>query len=161
MLASLNFDKQAYDLLQTEQDSTVVIEKLKGLVKEGGLDSAVPPAALEAQLQMMTSPWFRFFLSYDPLPDLKKTKCPVLALYGSKDLQVPPKINLPMLQKAFADAGNNQTDVKELPELNHLFQHAYTGSPTEYAAINETFSPDALKIIGDWLEPRTMGKTNN
>ena len=133
-------------------------ETLKTLVKESGLDAALPPAALEAQLHMMTSPWFRFFLSYDPLPDLKKTKCPVLALYGEKDLQVPPKINLPMLQKAFAEGGNSQADIRQLPELNHLFQHAYTGSPTEYAAIDETFSPEALKMIGDWLLARTKLK---
>jgi fermentation-respiration switch protein FrsA (DUF1100 family) len=158
VLASLNFDKQAYDLLQKEQDSAVVTEKLKGLVKESGMDTALPPPALEAQLHLMTSPWFRFFLSYDPLPDLKKTKCPVLALYGEKDLQVPPKINLPILQKAFTDGGNSQADVRQLPELNHLFQHAYNGSPTEYAAIDETFSPQALQIIGEWVQART--KTN-
>ncbi|MGB7439042.1 MAG: alpha/beta hydrolase [Candidatus Acidiferrum sp.] len=158
VLASLNFDKQAYDLLQTELDATVLLEKLKALVKESQFDTAFPPGALDAQLRMMTSPWFRFFLSYDPLPDFKKTKCPVLGLYGEKDLQVPPKINLPMLQKAFADSGNNQTDVRQLPELNHLFQHAFTGSPTEYAAIDETFSPQALQIIGDWLLARNKVK---
>jgi uncharacterized protein len=154
VLASLNFDKEAYDLLQKEQDSAVVTEKLKALVKESGLDTALPTTALDAQLHMMTSPWFRFFLSYDPLPDLKKIKCPVLALYGEKDLQVPPKINLPMLQKAFADGGNMLANVRQLPELNHLFQHAYTGAPAEYAAINETLSPEALQIIGDWVLAR-------
>ena len=155
VLSSLNFDKQAYELVQKEPDNAVVTETLKTLVKESGLDAAVPPAALEAQLHMMTSPWFRFFLSYDPLPDLKRTKCPVLALYGEKDLQVSPKINLPMLKQAFSDGGNKQADVRQLPELNHFFQHAYSGSPTEYAAIDETFSPEAMKIIGDWLTART------
>jgi len=155
VLSSLNFDKQAYELVQKEPDNAVVTETLKTLVKESGLDAAVPPAALEAQLHMMTSPWFRFFLSYDPLPDLKRTKCPVLALYGEKDLQVPPKINLPMLQQALSDGGNKQADARQLPELNHFFQHAYSGSPTEYAAIDETFAPEAMKIIGDWLTART------
>lgn len=158
VLASLNFDKQAYDLLLNEPDSTVVTQKLKALVKESGINAAMPPEAVDQQIHTMTSPWFRFFLAYDPLPDLKRTKCPVLALYGEKDLQVPPKINLPMVQKAFQDGGNNQAEVKQLPELNHLFQHAYTGSPTEYAAIDETFSPDALKIISDWLADRTNAK---
>jgi uncharacterized protein len=158
VLASLNFDKQAYDLVENEMDSTAITDKLKALVKESGLDSAFPASALEAQIHMMTSPWFRFYLTYDPMPDLKKTKCPVLALYGEKDLQVPPKINMPMLQKAFTDGGNTQADVRQLPELNHLFQHAYTGSPTEYAAIDETFSPQALQIIGDWLLARNNVK---
>lgn len=151
VLVSLNFDKQAYDLIRKEKNDGVVVEKLKDLVKASGLDTALPPSALEPQLRMMTSPWFRYFLDYDPLPNLQKVKCPVLALYGEKDLQVPPKENLPLLQKALSDAGNTQADFRQLPELNHLFQHAYTGSPTEYPAIEETFSPQALQIIADWL----------
>jgi pimeloyl-ACP methyl ester carboxylesterase len=158
LAVSLTFDKQAYDLVRKEKDAAELTEKLKALVKEGGLDSAFPPAALEPQLRMMTSPWFRFFLDYDPLPSLQKIKCPVLALYGEKDLQVPPKINLPLLQKALTDAGNNQADMRKLPELNHLFQHAYTGSPTEYAAIEETFSPEALQIVAEWLLSRAKVK---
>jgi len=158
VLASLNFDKQAYDLVLNEPDSAVVAQKLKALVTESGINAAMPPEAIDQQIHMMTSPWFRFFLAYDPLPDLKRTKCPVLALFGEKDLQVPAKINLPMVQEAFQDAGNTQAQVKRLPDLNHLFQHAHTGSPTEYAAIDETFSPDALKIISDWLADRSKAK---
>jgi hypothetical protein len=155
---SLNFDKQAYDLVRKEKDTVTLIDKLTALVKESGLDAALPPAALEPQLRMMTSPWFRFFLDYDPLPDLKAVKCPVLALYGEKDLQVPPKFNLPLLQKALADAGDTQAEARQFPELNHLFQHADTGSPSEYAAIEETISPEVLKTISDWLNPRTNAK---
>ena len=158
VLTSLNFDKAAYDLARTEKDPAVVAEKLAELVKESGLDSALPPAALESQLRMMTSPWFRFFLDYDPIPNLQKVKCPVLVLYGEKDLQVPPNINLPLVQKALKDAGNAHVDSHQLPELNHLFQHAYTGSPTEYAAIEETMSPEVLKIIADWLLLRARAK---
>lgn len=153
--ASLNFDRQAYDLVRKEKDTAVLTEKLKALVTESGLDTALPAAALEPQLRMMTSPWFRFFLDYDPLPNLQKLKCPVLALYGEKDLQVPPKINLPLLQKALNVAGDTQADARQLPDLNHLFQHAYSGSPTEYPAIEETFSPEALQIIADWLAGHT------
>jgi len=120
------------------------------LVKETGLDSALPPSALETQLRMLTSPWFRFFLDYDPLPNLKAVKCPVLALYGQKDLQVSSKANLPLLQKALQQAGNSHAEVRELSELNHLFQHAFTGTPAEYSAIAETFSPETLKIVVDW-----------
>lgn len=152
--ASLSFDKQAYDLVRKEKDTVVLADKLKALVKESGLDSALPPAVLEPQLRLMTSVWFRFFLDYDPLPNLQKVDCPVLALYGEKDLQVPPKYNLPLLQKALAEAGNGHVEVHQLPGLNHLFQHADTGSPAEYAAIEETISPEVLQIIGNWLVPR-------
>jgi fermentation-respiration switch protein FrsA (DUF1100 family) len=111
----------------------------------------MPPAALETQLRMLTSPWFRFFLDYDPLPVLKALKTPTLALYGQKDLQVPPKFNVAPFKKALEDAGNQDFEVRELPELNHLLQHAYSGSPAEYAAIEETFSPGALQILSDWI----------
>jgi pimeloyl-ACP methyl ester carboxylesterase len=158
--ASLTFDRKAYEQVRKIKDSAELTEKLKGLVKESGLDSALPPAALEPQLRMMGSPWFRFFLDYDPLPDLQKIECPALALYGEKDLQVPPKINLPLLQKAVTEAGNGQAEVRQLPELNHLFQHAYTGSPSEYAAIEETFSPEALQVIAEWLHSHSKVKSD-
>lgn len=158
LVASLTFDKEAYDLVRQETNPGILIGKLNDLVKQSGLSSAMPPAALEPQLRMMTSPWFRFFLDYDPLPNLQKTKCPVLALYGQKDLQVPAKTNLPVLQKALQDAGNQDADIRQLAELNHLFQHAFSGSPTEYAAIEETFSPEALQIISDWLLQRISAK---
>lgn len=154
LVASLTFDQEAYDLVRREQNPGVLSGKLNDLVKESGLSSAMPPAALEPQLRMMSSPWFRFFLDYDPIPNLQKTTCPVLALYGQKDLQVPAKTNLPLLQKALQDAGNQDTDIRQVAELNHLFQHAYSGSPTEYAAIEETISPEALQLISDWLLQR-------
>ncbi len=149
--ASLNFDQAAYDLVRTEKDPAALREKLNALVRETGLGAAMPPTVMETQMRMMESPWFRFFLDYDPLPNLKTLQVPVLALYGQKDLQVPAKANLPVLKQALQDAGNKDVDVRELPDLNHLFQHAYSGTPIEYAAIEETFSPDAMQIISDWV----------
>jgi pimeloyl-ACP methyl ester carboxylesterase len=154
LLASLTFDREAYDVVRKEKDPVVITEKVKQLVKDSGLDAALPPATLETQLRMLASPWFRFFLDYDPLPTLQALKTPTLALYGHKDLQVPPKFNLELTKKALSDAGNSDFDVRELPELNHLFQHAYSGSPTEYQAIDETFAPEALLIVSDWILPR-------
>jgi hypothetical protein len=151
LAASLDFDQAAYDLVRTEKDTAVLNDKLNGLVKGSGLAAAMSPAVLEPQLRMMESPWFRFFLDYDPLPNLKALQVPVLALYGQRDLQVPVKPNLTLLEKALQDGGNKDADVRELPELNHLFQHAFSGTPAEYAAIEETFSPEALQIISDWL----------
>jgi len=156
--ASLGFDQAAYTLVRKEKDPNTLAEKLVALVKESGLDVALPPAALETQLRMLTSPWFRFFLDYDPLPNLKSVNCPVLALYGQKDLQVAAKSNLPLLKKAFQDSMNTQAETRELPELNHLFQHAYMGTPAEYAAIEETFSPEALALIVDWVAGHSFSK---
>lgn len=155
LLASLTFDREAYDLVRTEKDPAAVEQKLKALLKESGLDAAMPPAALETQLRMLSSPWFHFFLDYDPLPVLKELRTPTLALYGQKDLQVPPKFNMAAFKKALEEAGNKDFEVKELPDLNHLFQHAYSGSPAEYAAIEETISPEVLGIISEWMARHT------
>ncbi len=151
LVSSLTFDREAYDLVRKEKDSATLIEKLNALVKQTGLDAATPPTVLETQLRMLSSPWFRFFLDYDPLPSLSALKSPTLALYGEKDLQVPPKVNLPLVKKAFADSGNTDAATTELPDLNHQFQHAFSGSPAEYPAIEETFSPGALQLISDWI----------
>jgi len=110
-----------------------------------------PEEYLKAQLQCLFSPWVRFFLTYDPKPTLMKVKCPVLAINGEKDLQIPPKENLSAIEEALKSGGNQDYTIKELPNLNHLFQTAQTGLPTEYAKIEETISPVALKIIGDWI----------
>jgi hypothetical protein len=99
----------------------------------------------------MASPWFRDILDYDPLPALRKTLCPLLALNGQKDLQVPPKENLYKIKKTLEDAGNKDVQASELPGLNYLFQHAPTGSPAEYGGIEETMAPEALAAVSDWV----------
>ncbi len=110
----------------------------------------------DGTVQMLNTPWMRFLLAYDPAATLRRVKVPVLALNGSLDLQVPPKQNLPAIKKALADGGNRDATVTELPGLNHLFQTAVTGSPSEYATIEETMSPVALKTISDWIAARTQ-----
>ena len=99
----------------------------------------------------MTSPWFRFFIKYDPASALESLKCPVLALNGEKDLQVPAKENIDGMNRAFRKGGNAKARAIVLPGLNHLFQKAGTGAPLEYGRIEETISPEALRVIGDWV----------
>ncbi len=97
------------------------------------------------------SPWFRFFLTYDPRPALMKTACPVLAINGAKDLQVPAKENLAAIESALKAGGNKDFKTVELTDLNHLLQHSATGAPSEYSTIEETMSPTALTLISDWI----------
>ncbi len=110
---------------------------------------------VEAQLDQLLAPWLRFLLSHDPGPTLMRVTCPVLAINGEKDLQVPPKENLTAIEGALKKAGHPDFTIMELPGLNHLFQTAETGLISEYGKIEETFSPTALKIIGDWITYRT------
>jgi hypothetical protein len=87
----------------------------------------------------------------DPADFWKKVKCPVLALNGDKDIQVAADENLHAIEKALKSSGNNSIKTIKLPGLNHLFQNCKTGLPAEYNTIEETFSPDVLKIISDWI----------
>ncbi|MGH6887372.1 MAG: alpha/beta hydrolase family protein, partial [Geminicoccales bacterium] len=108
-------------------------------------------AQIKSQVPRITTRWFRHFLRYDPAPALGRVGCPVLALNGELDLQVPATQNLPTIVAALEAGGNPDYEAAKLPRLNHLFQTAETGSPTEYAAIEETFAPAALKLLTDWL----------
>ncbi len=110
-----------------------------------------PAVFAEAQSKAFASPWMHYFLTCDPQPALEKTRCPVLALDGSKDLQVPPAEDLALIGQALKAGGNSNVTVRELPNLNHLFQTCTTGSPSEYAKIPETMAPIALTTIGDWI----------
>jgi uncharacterized protein len=107
---------------------------------------------IKSQVDQVASPWMQYFIKYNPIPALEKVKCPVLALNGAKDLQVPPKENLDAIKKALAK--NKKGVTKELPNLNHLFQECKTGSPDEYAAIEQIFSPTALGEILSWIQDR-------
>ncbi|MBU4253857.1 MAG: alpha/beta hydrolase, partial [Acidobacteria bacterium] len=113
-----------------------------------------PQQKFDSEMEQILTPWFRFFLTYDPLPALRKVTCPVLAINGEKDLQVPPKENLAAIEGALKEAGNTDYTLKELPGLNHIFQKAETGSVSEYIKIEETINPEALKTIGDWILAR-------
>lgn len=99
----------------------------------------------------LLSPWFRAFLSLDPAAYLAKVPIPVLAMNGSKDLQVPADDNLPAIGRALESAGNRRYTLLKLDGLNHLFQHTGTGLPEEYGTITETFAPEALSAMGDWI----------
>lgn len=110
-----------------------------------------------AQTALLRTPWMRFFLSHDPRPVLARVRCPVLALNGEKDVQVSASQNLPEIRAALERGGNRDVTVKALPDLNHLFQTAGTGSVGEYAAIQETFAPGALEAISVWIGAR-MGR---
>ncbi|MDP3581258.1 MAG: alpha/beta fold hydrolase [Ignavibacteria bacterium] len=107
--------------------------------------------SFDRNVKQILSPWFRFFIKYDPHPTLEQVTVPVLALNGGKDLQVDPKQNLLEIEKALKAGGNKNFKTVELPGLNHLFQPAETGAPGEYATIETTFSEDALKIMKDWI----------
>jgi fermentation-respiration switch protein FrsA (DUF1100 family) len=142
-------DKQGalFALVEKEKDNAVLEKELREQLAARG----VPDAQIGAAIQQLTSPWMRYFLTYDPATALGKLTCPVLAINGSLDLQVSPAQNLPAIRKALEDGGNKHYEVDELPGLNHLFQTAKSGAPSEYGQIEETISPVALDKMASWI----------
>lgn len=151
-------NRTIYDVIKNEPDSLKAHKEIVKIFKKyySGLSEKEKKNAGDENtaLQMLgrvESPWFKYFLKYDPRPTLEKVKCPVLALNGEKDLQVPAKEDLDEINKALTKGGNKNFKTVELKGLNHLFQNAKTGAPTEYNTIEETIAPAALKTMGDWI----------
>ena len=153
-------NRKAYDLLKEKSDLAEVKKEFIPILKEviPLLPANQQPPAdktdeyLVNYVNQLVSPWFQFLIRYNPAQTLEKVKCPVLALNGEKDLQVPPKEDLEGIKSALEKGGNTNVTVKELPRLNHLFQESSTGSPAEYGKIEQTFSPMALVEISDWVK---------
>jgi len=154
-----NINRAIYNLIKEEQDPQILKSRLKAqfnkdlkpLLLSKGIPEAQIGPYIDGQVGDLATPWYTTFIRYNPYPVLEKVKCPILALNGSKDVQVAPKANLDAIKRAAEKSGNKKFTTQELPGLNHLFQTSTTGSPTEYGEIEETFSPAALKIVGDWI----------
>jgi alpha-beta hydrolase superfamily lysophospholipase len=143
--------KGAYEIILA---SAANDEKLKNNLSNYS-QSKLDDKTAKSFAEQITNVWWYNFLRIDPAVALAKVKCPVLALNGSKDLQVPATINLETIKNALVKAGNKNVTIKELPDLNHLFQECKTGSPMEYDTIEQTFSPIALEEISNWLLVQT------
>lgn len=115
-------------------------------------DAAGFAATLDRLVDALAMPSIRSFLRHDPRPALRQVKAPVLAIYGSKDLQVPPQQNVPALRAALA--ANPETTIEVLAGLNHLLQPAHTGLPSEYGRIETTIAPKVLDMVGHWIAER-------
>jgi len=156
--AILSMQKKLYAVLKKEPDNAKAAYQMTEIVKKAMTKQKASPEEIKSALEgfpvsaaTLTSPWYRYFLVADPADYWKKVRCPVLALNGEKDLQVAAGINLPAIEKALRSGGNKSVTAIKFPELNHLFQHCKTGLPAEYGEIEETFSPEVLKIMMDWI----------
>ncbi|MBM74524.1 MAG: alpha/beta hydrolase [Proteobacteria bacterium] len=105
----------------------------------------------DSALKAKNQPWMQTFLNTEPSEYLNQITVPVLALNGTKDLQVAHDQNLPSIEQALKNGGNQHVTIHTLDGLNHMFQMAEVGTVEEYAQIEETFNPQALNIISDWI----------
>lgn len=121
-------------------------------------DDATLEKLVDAKLPETANPWVVSLFKSDAPATWRKVKCPVLAINGDKDLQVPADANLAGIAAALKAGGNRDVTTKKLPGLNHLFQHAATGQIEEYGTIEETFDPATLDLIAAWVVEKTKPK---
>ncbi len=151
--------QRIWQMLKSEDDTddlrsglrTMLQDAIAAIGRDDALVFGLSEASIDNRVEQISSPWFRYFVNYDPRSALRMIDCPVLALNGELDIQVPPRENLAAISRALREGGNNHYRVIELPRLNHLFQTATTGAIAEYAHIEETIAPLALDTISDWI----------
>ena len=156
--------ERIFELLKSEPDRERAALALEAFIRAnletaseaeraqlGVTDSASAETVIAAQVQQVNTPWFRYFLTYDPATMLERVTVPVLAINGEKDLQVPHEENLREIEAALMRGGNTSYEIRAFPDLNHLFQHSETGAPSEYQAIEETWSVEVMEVIADWI----------
>jgi uncharacterized protein len=146
-----NLNRRLYEAIGASKDQSEAEARAREI-----LTSAKPePDQNEIDQAMMFAglPYMRFILAYDPTQPLSEVRVPVLYLCGSKDLILSPDVNLPLLRKDLAH--DRDVTVVELPGLNHIFQHAETGSPKEFAQIEETVAPEVVSLMTGWVAKHT------
>jgi uncharacterized protein len=156
---SKNSSEKTIEIASRSKDTHAIKADLTKYLKENppNIPSRfIPPGStmeeiVAGRIDEITSPWFIYFLNYDPAATLEKVTCPVLALNGEKDVQVPSQENLTAISNALKKGGNKNVIIKELPDLNHFFQECKTCLLNDYATIDQTFSPIALIEISDWV----------
>ncbi|MEQ9308583.1 MAG: alpha/beta fold hydrolase [Balneolaceae bacterium] len=103
---------------------------------------------ISQKLMELNRPWYKYFIDHDPAEFLKEVNVPILAINGSKDIQVSPQ-NLENIREATSH--NDQVTITEYPEMNHLFQKCNSCMMSEYPDIETTISPIVLEDMSKWI----------
>ena len=150
------FLKDCFDALPRHNDSELdslfkafADRHSKGLTKAERKKVGLTAYEASQMAQQVQLPWMRRFIELDPAEYLRKVRCPVLALNGSKDLQVSAEENLAAIKQSVKA---ELLTTKQFDGLNHLFQHCDTGLPSEYMLIEETISPEVLNFMANWIQ---------
>jgi uncharacterized protein len=122
------------------------------LAKIKSNDTASINNQITQAITALNSKWYKYFISFNPQPYLQKLNCKVLALNGSKDVQVIATSNLSGIRSSLKKSKSPEYETIEIPGLNHLFQTCIKCNPSEYNDLEESFSPKALEIMGTWLQ---------
>ncbi|MBB4119151.1 hypothetical protein GGR32_001447 [Mesonia hippocampi] len=155
-------NQKLFEIVKTTDDKEFLNQKLTETLKTHSDKLNVyninENKFIDNSIKGLTTPWMKFFLSYNPAPTLQKINCPVFALNGEKDIQVPAKENLAAIKNAFAKNKQAKLTLKEYPQLNHLFQECNLCNLTEYGQLEQSISPIVLKDITQWILKQTSKK---
>lgn len=151
-----------FDALEQDLPQEELLARVKTLILTQSSTNPLPDEALHemarASLRQIQTPWFRTFLTHDPAADLRRLSVPVLALFGSLDLQVVPAVEMPPMEAALRTAPTTDVTARVFEGLNHLMQPARRGTIDEYSAIDTTVSPEVLRTVSDWLSERFLAR---
>ncbi len=155
----LMLNKTLYDMAASDL-STAALRSQAVSFLERARDDMAPktraalglPDDVTQTVGAISTPWFRHFLRHDPKHHLAQLRVPVLALFGGKDVQVLAQQSEPVTRQLLMHA---MSSTRVYANLNHLFQNAPTGSPSEYGALEETLDPAVLEDLINWIQART------
>jgi pimeloyl-ACP methyl ester carboxylesterase len=139
--------RRIFEILRSDRDSAGVASQLRPILREGGARDD----RLQLRVEANTSPWFRDFARFDPRPSLRQADVPTLALFGERDVLVPPQQNADPMRAALADSPSERMSVRVLEGLNHWMQPAKTGRSSEVAEIEMTIAPEVLEQLTMWI----------
>lgn len=128
---------------------TIIAGQSNDALRRTGRPANVTATDIRKQAETGGNAWLRYFVNYDPADVIASTTCPVMALNGTMDTQVRPRLNLDRIKSLLPH--NAKNSIKEYDGLNHLFQHCTTGFADEYGTIEETMSEDVMKDIAGWI----------
>lgn len=160
---SIIFHYAVAEFISNEDTSTARVRALDSLdtyfskhppdifASKGQRDSMMQRSVFSFIHLISKNKWLNQWLRLDATDYLTKIKSKVLALNGSEDFQVTPQENLAGIKAALSNGRCKDFEIKELPGLNHLFQHCNECTLQEYGQLTQTLDPSLLNAITDWL----------
>jgi pimeloyl-ACP methyl ester carboxylesterase len=144
----VNANKKLFAVANAAKDSASAADSINNYLSSIGTKDKI----ILTSIRFLCNPWMRWYIGFDPRENLRKVKCPVLAINGEKDVQVQASMNIASIEQVLKESGNKNFKTEILPGLNHLFQQCKKCSVSEYSSIEETMNPAALSVIGNWME---------
>jgi pimeloyl-ACP methyl ester carboxylesterase len=141
-------NRKVYSLAKNESDTAVLRIKIKEIMSAAGAGS---DAQVTSIMNSVATPWFKRYLTLEPKEYLEKINCPVLALFGEKDFQVPAEANIKVINDVVKNTGKKNITVKVISGVNHLFQKAETGMMNEYGNPDIVMNDETLQTIYQWM----------